>query len=98
VEPSLTMVKIKGVQMTDIKINGFPVIAYLRTPLEAGEVIDRETIIVLVDRGPGTFERFVTGRVNALTDTEWFWGHYFDDYGSAVRDMSDRVVLSRFAR
>jgi hypothetical protein len=41
--------------------------------------------VVLVDRGPDSHERWVTGIVSSAEQapTEWFWGHYTSSWDSA---------------
>lgn len=54
-------------------------------------------IVVLIDRWPHrsteqpTFDRYVTGRANSLTDAEWSNGQYFTDYQAALLSMIVRA-------
>lgn len=65
-----------------MRIHGHEVIGYLARETQ-GEAV------ILVDRGAGTHDRYVTGMIRSddMDPREWFWGHYFDSRDKAVRDM-----------
>jgi len=52
----------------------------------------KDEVVVLVDRGEGYYERFVTW----IQDTKGnnFWGHYFTDPLLARVDFADRAGIN----
>lgn len=68
-------------------INGFQCIA--RIPSKSDPI---EIDVVLVDRGPATRDRWVTGKISStrVTPEEWFWGNYFHDLDAALTSLAER--------
>lgn len=69
-------------------VHGYPILA--RKPRQAGYGTEAE--VILVDRGEGSSQRYVTAVFTPLTaqHDEWLWGHYFSDYDRAVADFNVR--------
>jgi hypothetical protein len=67
-------------------IHGFTVVARRESPNRPG--VD----VVLVDRGPDSHDRWVTGIVarDDQAPTEWWWGHYTGTWEVAVSDFARR--------
>lgn len=72
------------------EINGYPVIASFEVPKKHGMTLHR---IVLVDRGRGEPEKYVTANQEIGQDS-WYWGHYFDDFKEAFEDFVKRARSS----
>lgn len=47
---------------------------------------NREDYVILAQRD----NMFVTARMGALTDKEWYWGHYTTDLDKAHKDFKTR--------
>lgn len=73
-----------------MKIHGDEVVGYLKKSADEA--------VILVDRGEGTYDRWVTGiiRGDDPNPAEWFWGHYFNSYDRAVRDLLIRARTGLF--
>lgn len=49
--------------------------------------------VVLIDRGPATYDRWVTGLVGSAdaTPAEWFWGNYYhNNLDAALTSLAER--------
>lgn len=65
----------------NITVNGFPVIRWART--------DPGQSVIIVDRGPDEFERFVVAR-HRDGDDEWCNGFYTNNADAAIKDFDRR--------
>lgn len=73
-------------------INGYPIIATFDTPAARGT---RPGRVIMVDRGEGAHNRFVTAwqgtnEERTRFDGSWTWGHYFDSEKEAAADFVAR--------
>jgi hypothetical protein len=68
-------------------VNGFPVVARVNLRERRG---DKQGRVVLVDRGEGEFQRWVTG-AHFVGDDGWYCGHYFEDFDEAKADLIERA-------
>lgn len=73
--------------MTTDTIHGYDVIASSKTPTTD---MTRPGRYVLVDRGEGHAQRFVTAW-QGDGDDEWSTGHYFDERKAAFDDFMQRA-------
>lgn len=73
--------------MTEL-INGYEIIAQYKTPADR---MTRAGRVVLVDRGPNGFERYVTGWAGD-GDDGWCSGHYFNRLEAARQDFATRCA------
>ena len=69
------------------QIHGYPVIGARYVDRKRDGAQGR---IILVDRGEGAYQRYVTA-LQFEGDDGWAWGHYFDDELEANHDFSKRV-------
>jgi hypothetical protein len=71
---------------------GTPPIHGLTVVARRASTRHRDSDVVLVDRGPDSHDRWVTGVVatDDQAPAEWFWGHYSSSWESAREDFLGR--------
>ena len=63
-----------------------------RKPKQYENITSTDDEYIVVDRGVGVHQRFVsaTANPNSMAYGEWFWGHYFDTLEEALEHFNAR--------
>lgn len=60
-------------------------------PLKACAQLRDDRWVIVVDRGAGTYDRYVTAFTASLDSPSWDSGHYFSDYVDALYRMAEEL-------